>query len=139
MASSNVKQKLEEYAQTIELIERVLSDKELIDAKPIIARAAAIQFFELATESCWKTVKTHLLDFEGIDVASPKKVMREALVVGLLNEEETEIAILMMTDRNLTTHLYNEEQIEVIYQKIPKYLYLMKALAKRIAKASDDK
>lgn len=74
-----------------------------------ITRDAAIQRFEYSFEAVWKTLQRYLRVQEGIQVGSPKGVVRSAFQVGLLNEEDTEKALLMVDDRNLTVHTYNRD------------------------------
>lgn len=69
-----------------------------------IVQDAAIQRFEFTFEICWKTVQTYLKEAEGIVANSPKSVFREAFSIELITEEETERALKMVDDRNMTTH-----------------------------------
>ncbi|WP_198509056.1 nucleotidyltransferase substrate binding protein [Bacillus sp. FJAT-44742] len=52
--------------------------------------------------------------------------MRSSREVGLLDEEETILALHMVNDRNLTTHTYNVELADELFQKIPGYSRLMR-------------
>lgn len=69
-----------------------------------IERDALIQRFEFSFELIWKCAKEYLYVQDGIDAASPKKVIRACREIGLLDEAETEQALKMVDDRNLTTH-----------------------------------
>lgn len=53
--------------------------------------------------------------------ASPKKVIRSCREVGVLSDEETEQALKMADDRNLTTHAYDESFIESLLRRLPMY------------------
>jgi len=60
-----------------------------------------------------------------LDAASPKSVIRACFQVGILNQTQTQLALTMTDDRNLTTHLYNETLAETIYVKMKDYQILL--------------
>ncbi|GAX90828.1 HI0074 family nucleotidyltransferase substrate-binding subunit [Effusibacillus lacus] len=91
-----------------------------------IERDASIQRFEYTFEAIWKTVKQYLLEYEGMDIGSPKGVVRASLSVGLLDAEEATLALEMVDDRNLSVHTYNEALADMIFGRLPKYASLMK-------------
>ncbi|SFL78407.1 HI0074 family nucleotidyltransferase substrate-binding subunit [Salibacterium qingdaonense] len=91
-----------------------------------IERDAAIQRFEYSFEACWKTAEQYLYDIEGLDIGSPKGVIRCCRDVKLFNDKETVTALNMVNDRNLTTHTYNESVAEKIYADIETYYHLLK-------------
>lgn len=90
--------------------------------KNTIVRDAGIQRFEYTTEIFWKTLKVYLLEKAGIDVASPKMVMREARNASIFSDQDVTLALHMIDDRNQSTHLYNEAMAQQIFEKIPEYM-----------------
>ena len=48
-----------------------------------------------------------LRTYAGLDVGSPNEVIRTCREVGILTVEETEYALEMANDRNLTSHTYD--------------------------------
>ena len=88
-------------------------------------RDGLIQRFEFAFEIMWKCGKDYLLDREGLDVASPKKVIRSLREVGLFSDEETEQALKMVDDRNLTAHTHDETMAVALAQRIVEYEKLL--------------
>lgn len=75
-----------------------------------------IQRFEFCYEICWKLMK-YFLENEGIQEAkSPKSTFREAFKIGII--EDGEAWIDMLNDRNLTSHVYDQEVAFEIYEKI---------------------
>ena len=96
-----------------------------------IVRDASIKRFEYSFDIFWKLIKDYLRVQEGIECASPKSCFREAFKVGILSEEETVKVLEMTDDRNLSTHTYDEEAIEEIYQQVRDYWKLMDDICKR--------
>src|SRR5690625_4841078 len=90
-----------------------------------IVRDASIQRFEYSFEACWKAGKLYLFDHEGLDVGSPKSVIRSFREIGIFSEQETILGLNMVNDRNLTVHTYNEGLAEKINKNIPKYFTFM--------------
>lgn len=96
-----------------------------IEPKGMIVRDATIQRFEYTVESFWKMLKVYLLEVEGVDAASPKSVMRECRNAKLFSDSDVALALQMIDDRNISTHLYNEVMAEEVYKNIPKYFEFM--------------
>lgn len=92
-----------------------------IEKPTSIERDAAIQRFEFTFEAVWKAAKEVLYEQEGIDVGSPKGVIRSCRELAILTEEQTVIALEMVDDRNLTVHTYNEKLAVQIYGRLRKY------------------
>ena len=65
-----------------------------------------------------------------------KSCFREAFKVGILSEEETVKVLEMTDDRNLSTHTYDEEAIEEIYQQVRNYWKLMDDICEQIIESS---
>ncbi|AXY68115.1 nucleotidyltransferase substrate binding protein [Thermosynechococcus sichuanensis E542] len=90
-----------------------------------IIRDAAIQRFEYTLEAVWKVAQLYLREREGLDIASPKGVIRACLAVGLLTPEEGRLALKMVDDRNLTLHTYNETLADAIFSRLAQHAMLM--------------
>lgn len=88
-------------------------------------RDGLIQRFEFAFEIMWKCGKDYLLDKDGLEAASPKKVIRTLREVGLFSDEETETALKMADDRNLTAHTYDEKMAVALAERIIVYERLL--------------
>ena len=88
-------------------------------------RDGLIQRFEFAFEIMWKCGKDYLLDREGLEAASPKKVIRTLREVGLFSDEEAEAALKMADDRNLTAHTYDEKLAVELAERIMDYEKLL--------------
>jgi len=85
-------------------------------------RDSAIQRFEFTVEIFWKCLKSYLREIEGIECRSPKSCIREFFTAGYLSKEETIFFLMMIDDRNLTSHTYREEVAERLFSKLEKYI-----------------
>lgn len=88
-----------------------------------LALDAAIQRFEFSFELFWKTLKILLLEVGGVQINGPKQVLKEAYAMGWINEEKKWLDLL--DARNLTSHIYNEQKANDIYQLIQENAPLM--------------
>ena len=83
---------MERLLEKIALAEKALG--KLAEAADIekpseLERDATIQRFEFSFEAVWKTAQAYLRVVEGLDIASPKGVIRSCRELGLLTEAET--------------------------------------------------
>lgn len=76
---------------------------------------ACIQRFEFTIELFWKFLKK-ILENQGKIVVQPKMVLKEAFASRLITDEEAWLSIL--EDRNATSHSYNQDLADEIYQNI---------------------
>lgn len=106
--------------------------KALRQKRNEFVRDSIIQRFEFSSEMFWKTLKVYLFEEKGIDVSSPKDVMREARNIELLNDQETELAIQMINDRNQTSHTYDEDFALEIIEHVEDYVGLMERVFEKI-------
>jgi nucleotidyltransferase substrate binding protein (TIGR01987 family) len=90
-----------------------------------IVRDAAIQRYEYSFEALWKAAKLYLKEREGIEIGSPKGVIRACFKMGILDESSTELALQMTDERNFSVHLYNETLAQELYNHLPLYADLM--------------
>lgn len=91
----------------------------------IVERDAMIQRFEFSFELIWKTAKDYLWEIEGLEAASPKKVIRICREQNLLRAEEAMLALQMTDDRNLTAHTYDEAFAQAMAARITDYANLL--------------
>lgn len=108
----------------INTTQKVLAKLHELAVKPDLSeveRDALIQRFEFSFELLWKCVKEYLYVEEGIDAASPKKAIRCCRELGLLDEGQTQEALQMADDRNLTSHTYDETFAQAVVERIRQY------------------
>ncbi len=116
--------KLSNARKSFAALERALArdwqgDLELQDA--------VIQRFEFSMETCWKLYKAYF-SADGVLLATPKAVFRQMHEAGFLTYEDTELALHMVDDRNLTSHTYNEELALDIASRVPNYAILLRKM-----------
>jgi nucleotidyltransferase substrate binding protein (TIGR01987 family) len=118
-----LKERFDAAQKALATLREVLEEKH----PTVIVRDAAIQRFEYTFEAVWKAGQEFLRTEEGLDVGSPKGVMRGLFQTGHLNERQTELGLQMVDDRNLTSHTYSEGLSEQIFAELPKYAALMQS------------
>ncbi len=124
------KQRFENFDKSYKLLKKY-------SYKPIVTeleRAGIIQFFEMTFELAWKVLKDYL-ESEGYMVKSPRETIKQAFQIGLIDNGHVWIDAL--SNRNLTTHTYDEElatkmtseildtylpELDKIYEKLSKEL-----------------
>ena len=79
---------------------------------------AVLQRFEFTFELCWKALRIHLVENEGIDVASPKGALKAAFKQGLILDTEEAEFFKMLEDRNTSTHTYDEQEANEIFLRV---------------------
>jgi nucleotidyltransferase substrate binding protein (TIGR01987 family) len=98
-------------------------------------RDSIIQRFEYSWDTFWKYLREYLELKEGLhfEVISPKSILRGALEVDLIKEEDFTLFNALLKDRNLTSHTYNKELAVAIANQVPAYY---KGMLKVFNKAS---
>lgn len=109
-------QKIENYKSALAQLELAI---HAYTEKPgdALYRDGLIQRFEFTVELAWKSLKEYLED-QGmvLSIASPRGILKEAFAAGVISDAEQWNNIL--TARNLTSHVYEEETAEQIARQI---------------------
>ena len=103
--------------------------ESLDKAHSLLERDGAIQRFEYSYELFWKTLR-RILKFKGKICNSPRDVFREAAADGLLDNPKFWFNVI--EKRNQTTHTYNEETAEMIFEELPAIAEAMKVVLETI-------
>ncbi len=109
--------------------DRALRSLEAILALPPrtdIERDASVQRFGYTFEATWKAARLFLLAREGVAASSPKAIVRACHSAGLLGDEATDTALVMVDDRNLTSHTYQEELAVEILTRLPDHARVLR-------------
>ena len=96
------KQRFVNFEKSFQTLERTVAIEHPSEAE----RGGLIQFFEMAFELAWKTLKD-FLEADGYQVKSPRDVLKQAFQSEIIEDGHTWIEAL--DDRNLAAHTYNEE------------------------------
>jgi len=115
-----------DLGEALEKFEKVLAlDKDNFP----FATEAAIQIFEFCFELYWKLFKK-ICKEEGLEVASPRSAFQSAYTLNFIKDEK--LWLLMIEDRNLTSHAYNQSTANLIYSKLKVYSVSMSELYSRL-------
>ena len=88
-------------------------------------KSGQIQKFEFTIELLWKTVQVFLFEIDGVDVVTPKSVVKEFVEAGYCDYDAYELFIRAINDRNQLSHIYRQEMAESIWQRLPDYSCLV--------------
>jgi len=84
------------------------------------------QKFEYTVELCWKAIKAFIKQREGIDEASPKKVVKAFYLAGYLPEDDYLLLVQAIDDRNKLSHIYEKREFDLIIGRLPQYAHLLR-------------
>ena len=106
--------KLGNYEKAISRLHEAIDESK--ENNSMTVRDGVIWRFEFTTELAWKTIREYLLSLEVTDINNPRAVMKEAFNNDIVTKEDEWIQILR--DRNLTSHIYDEDEADEIYERI---------------------
>ena len=122
--------KIQQFSKALDRLQEALSDSA--SSNSTVMRVGVIQRFEFTAELAWKSCREILLDEGFVNIDSPKAVMRQALASGLIADGDGWFSLLQA--RNITSHMYSEDQAAAIYQSIRQaYLPLFLSLKAEMA------
>lgn len=93
-------------------------------------RDGVIQRFEFTFELVWKAIQEYAR-ISGVEVVSPRDAFRVASELKLINNPDEWFVFLK--DRNITTHLYGEDQAQEIFSHIPKFIDNVELLISKLS------
>jgi nucleotidyltransferase substrate binding protein (TIGR01987 family) len=88
------------------LLQEALADRPLFEYSKL-EQEGIVQRFEYTFELAWKSLKDRLY-YEGYDETSPRAVIRRSFEAKYLTEEETELWLESLEQRNLLSRTYDE-------------------------------
>jgi len=77
-----------------------------------------VKRFEFTFEMSWKAIKRYL-DYVGLVCKNPRSCFKEAYAQGLVEDEMLWLDMIEM--RNRSSHIYNEQEIQGILDKLEEY------------------
>ncbi len=121
------------FSNFTKALSQLTDANELSKQRPLsrLEKQGLIQAFEFTYELAWNTLKDYL-SFQGIpDLIGSRDTTREAFAHKLVADGDG--WMMMLADRNRTSHTYNEATAEDIVQHIhTRYVDLFLALAETL-------
>lgn len=77
-----------------------------------------LQRFEFTFELVWKVIQ-EFSQTQGVEVVSPREAIRIGAQLGIIDTPED--WLIDLKNRNLTTHIYDEQTAREIFEQIPKF------------------
>lgn len=111
-------------------LKQKLGDERLLDGM----QNGRAQKFEYTTELCWKAIKSFLKEKEGMDEASPKKIIKAYYLGGYVSEDEYLQLLAAVDDRNRLSHIYDAETFNHILARLPQYATLFEQINEQLNK-----
>ena len=125
-----IAKKQQQFTQALQRLKEAIEESK--GNASTVVRDGVIQRFEFTTELAWKTCREKLLENGYVNIDSPKATMRQAYAAGIIDDEQTWISILQA--RNLSSHMYSEEEAGKIYDNIVHtYVGLLDCLLEKLA------
>lgn len=113
----NYRKALRLLGQAVEIVsQRVNGDKAVED----LLKEGLIQRFEYTHELAWKVMKDYA-EYQGYtDIRGSRDAFRKAFEMGIITDKRWMESI---ADRNLTSHNYDDETAEAIYEAVVNVYY----------------
>ena len=108
-----------------------------------IYRTGVIGQFNLTFELAWKALQAVLKIHGalGAETGSPREILQLGYKMGFV--EDSAVWLLMLKRRNLSVHIYNEDEVDEMIilirdSFIPAFIVLEEVLRKKLDEAGDD-
>ena len=121
------KERLKSYSKALFQLESALQQKQF----SVLEKDGVIKRFEFTFELAWKTLQDKLYDEGYLSTKGPKPVIKQAFNNGIITDGQAWID--MLTDRNNSTHLYDESAAVHIFDRIQiTYFKLLQELKSKL-------
>lgn len=114
-------------------LKQKLGDERLVDGM----QNGRAQKFEYTAELCWKAIKFFLKEKEGVDEASPKKIIKAYYLGGYTTEDDYLLLLETVEDRNRLSHIYDAETFNNILARLPGYAALFERISSQLTKEAE--
>jgi|SRR5690242_3075930 len=105
-------ERFEIFCRKLSQLETTLQKKDFSD----LEKDGVIKRFEFTFELAWKTLQDKLNDEGYIDIKGPKPVIKQSFQDGTIANGQKWIE--MFTDRNSSSHSYDESAAQEIFDRI---------------------
>ena len=121
------KERLKSYSKALLQLESALQQKQF----SVLEKDGVIKRLEFTFELAWKTLQDKLYDQGYLSTKGPKPVIKQAFNNGIITDGQAWID--MLTDRNNSTHLYDESAAVSIFDRIQiTYFKLLQELKSKL-------
>jgi nucleotidyltransferase substrate binding protein (TIGR01987 family) len=121
------KERLKSYSKALFQLESALQQKQF----SVLEKDGVIKRFEFTFELAWKTLQDKLYDEGYLTTKGPKPVIKQAFKNGMITDGQAWMD--MLTDRNNSTHLYEESAAVSIFDRIQiTYFSLLQELKSKL-------
>ena len=121
------KERLKSYSKALLQLESALQQKQF----SVLEKDGVIKRFEFTFELAWKTLQDKLYDEGYLTTKGPKPVIKQAFKNGMITDGQAWMD--MLTDRNNSTHLYEESAAVSIFDRIQiTYFKLLQELKSKL-------
>lgn len=113
--------KLENFRKSVSNLKEIYSYEAPYDNAVILT--GLIGLFQLSFELSWKAMKESLsaAGFSAAATGSPRSIIKTAYQAGMITDEN--LWLSMLSDRNDTSHEYDEESAKELIERIKKDYY----------------
>jgi nucleotidyltransferase substrate binding protein (TIGR01987 family) len=109
---SNFQKALARLNQAAKIVKEKIDFDEEVDE---LLEEGLIQRFEYTHELAWKVMKDYA-EYQGyINIRGSRDAIRQALAINIIDDAQWMDSI---ADRNMTSHLYDDNEVTRIYEKI---------------------
>lgn len=113
----NYRKALRLLGQAVEIVSQRVNEDEAVED---LLKEGLIQRFEYTHELAWKVMKDYA-EYQGYtDIRGSRDAFRKAFEMGIITDKRWMESI---ADRNLTSHNYDDETAEVIYEAVVNVYY----------------
>lgn len=128
---------LHNFSKALEKLAYIVESKDqfIKDGYADVVLDLSVKRFEFTFEMAWKAIKRYL-EFAGLKCSNPRSCFMEAHAQGILQDEEPWLSMIDM--RNLTSHVYDEEQVQGLLTVLPAFLLGFQSLARELAARLSD-
>lgn len=130
----------ERYNSAVKALERLLESTTILDARKnsndsAFLRDSVIKRFKFTYEAFWKFLRAYLGQKIKLDISTisnARTTFQAARIENVLTEKEANICFNMITDRNQTSHTYDESFAEEVAERVVDYAKTLKTILTRI-------
>ena len=113
----NYRKALRLLGQAVEIVSQRVNEDEAVED---LLKEGLIQRFEYTHELAWKVMKDYA-EYQGYtDIRGSRDAFRKACEMGIITDKRWMESI---ADRNLTSHNYDDETAEAIYEAVVNVYY----------------